>query len=144
MTNTELEQSYLPFQCMIISNLSRYNVEGVATAQYYLLDILATQGSKTTKELAELRGVSQSGISKLTKRLLDKGYVVQERSTLDRRSYDISITKAGKAFLARSASLRHEVLETIESALEPEEIDAFASLCRKIVAYGKESEGEGR
>ncbi len=137
MANIELEQSYLPFQCLIINNLNRFNIEGVATAQYYLLDILATQGSKTTKELAALRGISQSGISKLTKRLLDKKYIVQKRNPTDRRSYAISVTKAGKEFLTRSASLRNELLETIERALEPDEIAMFASLCSKIVKKSK-------
>lgn len=57
---------------MIVSNLNRFNVEGVSTAQYYILDTLNKYGAKTTKELAKMRGISQSGILKLTKRLLKK------------------------------------------------------------------------
>lgn len=133
MANKSLEQNYLSFQCMLITYLGRFNIEGVASAQYELLDILASQGPKTTKELSELRGISQSGISKLTKRLLDKGYITQERSTKDRRSYDIFITGEGKSFLARSATLRKEMLETIEKALTPEEVGIFSALCKKIV-----------
>lgn len=134
MSNGILEKSYIPFQCLIINTLNKFNVEGVSTAQYQVLDALAENGSKTTKELAELRGISQSGTSKLTKRLLDKKYIEQKRSDIDRRSYDISITPAGKEFLKRSESFRNEVMIVIESALSKKEIETFAELCRKIVA----------
>lgn len=132
MSHKILEESYIPFQCLIISSLSKLNLEGVASSQYYLLDILATQGEKTTKELAEIRGISQSGISKLTKRLLDKGYIVQKRSAEDRRCYHIVITESGKSFLSKSATLRNEMLNAIENALSQDEVKTFAALCKKI------------
>ena len=56
MAIKELEESYIPFQCMIVSDTNRFNVEGVSTAQYYILDTLNKQGPKTTKELAEDEG----------------------------------------------------------------------------------------
>lgn len=58
MPKKELEEYYVPFQCMIISNINSFNIDGVTTAQYNTLDILDKQGSKTTKELAEIRGIS--------------------------------------------------------------------------------------
>ena len=42
----ELEESYVHFQCMIVSDSNRFNVEGVSTAQYYILDTLYKQGGK--------------------------------------------------------------------------------------------------
>ena len=134
MGNDMLEKSYIPFQCLIINTLNQFNVEGISTAQYQILDALVENGSNTTKELAELRGISQSGTSKLTKRLLDKNYIEQKRSDIDRRCYDISITPAGKEFLKRSESFRNEILILIETALSKQEIETFAALCRKIVA----------
>ena len=105
MAIKELEESYIPFQCMIVSDTNRFNVEGVSTAQYYILDTLNKQGPKTTKELAEMKGISQSGISKLTKRLLEKKYIIQERHSNDRRSYNIVLTSEGKKFLSRVKDL---------------------------------------
>lgn len=133
MENDTLEKSYIPFQCLVISTLNRLNVEGITTAQYEILDALAANGSKTTTELAALRGISQSGTSKLTKRLLDKNYIVQEKSGTDRRSYDILITADGRNFLNRSEKFRKELLSIIEAALSQQERETFAALCRKIV-----------
>ena len=132
MASKELEESYIPFQCMIVSDTNRFNVEGVSTAQYYILDTLNKQGPKTTKELAEMKGISQSGISKLTKRLLEKKYIIQERQTDDRRSYNILLTKEGKSFLSRVDNLGNEMINLIATALTEEEIKAFSMMCKKI------------
>lgn len=138
MAIKELEESYVPFQCMIVSNSNRFNVEGVSTAQYYILDALNKQGAKTTKELAEMRGISQSGISKLTKRLLEKKYITQERQTSDRRSYHILLTQEGKAFLNRVEDFGNEMMNLIEEALTEEEVRAFSMMCNRITSlYGK-------
>ena len=141
MDKDTLEKSYVPFQCLVINTLNRLNVEGITTAQYEVLDVLMESGSKTTTELASLRGISQSGTSKLTKRLLDKNYIEQKKSAADRRSYDILITPAGRDFLGRAEKFRKELLVTIEAALSEKEREIFATLCRKIVvsaAKGKE------
>lgn len=132
MPRKKLEEYYVPFQCMIISNINSFNIEGVTTAQYNVLDILDKQGSKTTKELAEIRGISQAGMSKLTKRLLEKEYINQERRETDRRNYDILITQTGKDFLLRSEKFRNKIMNLIENTLTEEELDCFVKLCKKI------------
>lgn len=132
MVKKELEASYIPFQCMIMSNMNRFNIDGVTTAQYHILDILDKQGTKTTKELAEIRGITQAGISKLTKRLLEKKYIRQERQETDRRAYDIFITPDGKNFLLRSEKFRNEIMNVIKTTLTEEELHRFIHLCKKI------------
>lgn len=132
MPKKELEEYYIPFQCMIISNINSFNIDGVTTAQYNVLDILDKQGPKTTKELAEIRGISQPGMSKLTKRLLEKEYIVQQRRKIDRRNYDILITKAGKDFLVRSEKFRNKIMDLIENTLTEKEMDCFVRMCKKI------------
>lgn len=132
MITKELEDNYIPFQCMILAYSNRFNVEGVSTAQYYILDTLYKQGPKTTKELAEMKGISQSGISKLTKRLLEKKYVYQERQLNDRRSFNIVLTGEGKAFLNRVEDFGKEIMNLIEESLTPEEVQSFSMMCKKI------------
>lgn len=132
MITKELEDNYIPFQCMILAYSNRFNVEGVSTAQYYILDTLYKQGPKTTKELAEMKGISQSGISKLTKRLLEKKYVYQERQLNDRRSFNIVLTGEGKAFLNRVEDFGKEIMNLIEESLTPKEVQSFSMMCKKI------------
>ena len=108
-------------------------MEGVTSAQYDILEILEKQGAKTTKELTQIRGISQAGMSKLTKRLLEKNYISQQRRETDRRVYDIELTQEGKAFLERSEQFRNTVMDLIEKALSEEEVNQFAMLCKKIM-----------
>lgn len=140
MAMKELEESYVPFQCMIVSDTNRFNVEGVSTAQYYILDTLNKQGPKTTKELAEMKGISQSGVSKLTKRLLEKKYIIQERHSDDRRSYNIVLTGEGKKFLSRVEDLGNEIMNLIEEALTVEEVKSFSAMCAKITKLYSEKQ----
>lgn len=132
MAKKELEEYYIPFQCMIISNINRFSIEGVTTAQYTILDILDKQGIKTTKELTKIRGISQAGMSKLTKRLLEKNYISQRRRETDRRIYDIMLTQSGKDFLERSEKFRNTIMDLIEDTLSEEEVECFVKLCKKI------------
>ncbi len=129
---SELEKNYVPFQCMIVSYTNRFNVEGVSTAQYYILDILSKHGAKTAKELAEMKGISQSGISKLTKRLLEKRYVEQKRRLNDRRFYDIVLTNEGRVFLNRVEDFGKEIMDLIKKSLTAEEVHSFCLMCKKI------------
>ena len=132
MKRKALEEFYIPFQCMIIRNMNRFNIEGVTTAQYTILDILDKQGMKTTKELTEIRGISQAGMSKLTKRLLVKKYISQQRRENDRRIYDITITQSGKEFLSNAEQFRNKTMDVIEHALSEDELGCFIKLCKKI------------
>ena len=102
------------------------------------LYILNRSGAKTTNELAEIRGISSSGISKLIKVLLDKEYVEQERNISDRRYYQILITDKGVAFLRRSEQFRNGILLKIQSKLTEEEISQYCFLCDKIMAGDNE------
>ncbi|WP_010240096.1 MarR family winged helix-turn-helix transcriptional regulator [Clostridium arbusti] len=139
MPTKKLEDNYIPFQCMIMNNIKQFDIEGVSTAQYYILDILNNQGAKTTNELSKIRKITQSGISKLTKRLLDKNYIKQERQESDRRSYSIFITSEGKKFLLRAEKFRNEIMNLIEKTLTEEELNTFIKLCKKITdSYHKE------
>jgi DNA-binding MarR family transcriptional regulator len=131
MASKKLSEAYIPLQCMIINSLSEFHLEEVGNAQYYILESL-NNGSKTAKEIAEERGTTQSAISKLNKKLLEKGYIVQERSLEDRRYYKLSITDEGKGFLRRAAHFRGNIMNAIENALTKEEIATFAMLCDKI------------
>lgn len=58
------------------------------------------QGPKTTKELAEMKGISQSGVSKLTKRLLEKKYIIQSGTVMIAVLITLYLPVKEKNFLA--------------------------------------------
>lgn len=131
MISRELEESFIPFQVLIINNINSFNVEGVTSAQYEILDILK-DSSKTTNELAEIRKISQPGVSKLTKRLLEKKYIKQVQNVDDGRVFDIYITDEGKEFLKRTQKFRNKIMRVVEERLDEDECKEFVRLLNKI------------
>ncbi len=131
MISRELEESFIPFQVLIINNINSFNVEGVTSAQYEILDILK-DSSKTTNELAEIRKISQPGVSKLTKRLLEKKYIKQVQNVDDGRVFDIYITDEGKEFLKRTQKFRNKIMSVVEERLDEDECKEFVRLLNKI------------
>lgn len=132
MNRSELEKSYVSLQCLVTSSVNHYNVNGVSAAQYHILEVIKKEGPQIAKNLALQKGISQSGVSKLTRRLLDNGYVRQTVNEKDRRSYLLELTPKGEDFLDNAADSTAEVLEKIENSLNEEEIQMFIKLCSKI------------
>ena len=66
--------------------------------------------------------------------LPEKGLVERKRSQIDRRHSELALTKAGKKTLEKLSKLAAEHEADLCATLTPEERNALAALCRKIVA----------
>ena len=130
--NEKFEEEYVKFQCSIVSHHNKFNVEGISSSQYSIIDYLKKAGPKTTKELAEALNITVSAISKLNKKLLEKNMIVQVRDVNDRRYFYNSITEEGANFLKRAEDSRNEVLKVIKNALTEAELEQFMLICTKI------------
>ncbi|WP_268623492.1 MarR family winged helix-turn-helix transcriptional regulator [Paenibacillus alvei] len=128
----DFEKEFTMLQCKLVAEHNRFNVEGITSAQYNILDLLATNGAKTTRELADSIHTTLSAISKLTKKLIDKNMITQTRDTQDRRYMYHEITEQGHAFLQKAAYSRHGVMNRIRDGLSEDELQQLASLCGKI------------
>jgi len=126
-----LEDSFIPFQCEIVSRHNKFNIEGITSAQYNVLELIQ-KGPKTTNELASALGITVSAISKLTKKLLHKELIEQHRSEADRRYYHIVLTESGEKFLMKAEKSRKEIIQLIGKALSKDEIEAFTRICSKL------------
>ena len=61
-----------------------------------LLSLLADElEAVRMNELAERLGVSESRITRLVERMVKKGLVTKHRSTRDRRSWEVAISRQG-------------------------------------------------
>ena len=61
-----------------------------------LLNLLADElEAVRMNELAERLGVSESRITRLVERMVKKGLVSKQRSTRDRRSWEVGISRQG-------------------------------------------------
>ncbi len=128
----EFKKEYIEFQCKIVSHHNNFNVEGISSAQYNIIDCLEKEGPKTTRDLAEILNITVSAVSKLNKKLLEKNMIIQTRNENDRRYFYNSITDEGRCFLKRAENSRNEIVKGIENSLTDEELKQFIHICRKI------------
>ena len=82
----------------------------VTGPQLLCLQVLHDDGPLTTSALAKLVHLSNSTIVGILDRMEQKGWVVRERSTGDRRVVLVDLTQAGESFLAEAPGLLQDRL----------------------------------
>jgi len=61
--------------------------------------------------IREMLGIAGPTLSRMIKALLELGFILRERSSVDRRQYDISLTKLGRA------TIEHAIRTIIDSGI---------------------------
>lgn len=97
-----------------------------------LLNIVShREGDFTPLLLAEMIGVSKPMITAHIQVLLKKGYIRKEASGLDRRSFFVRPTEAGKALADAFEARQTAYLQAIEAALGEADFNALVRLLKK-------------
>ena len=87
-------------------------VLGVTAAQLFVLRELAKSEPLTIGELAQRTATAQSTVSEVAARLESKMLIVRQRSAIDRRRIDVSLSDAGRVLLQRADETVQEKLLT--------------------------------
>lgn len=89
-------------------------------------------------ELALQTTLSNSGLTRVVDRLMEKGYATREQDVDDRRVFHAVLTDAGlDALLARVPGHLEVVSALITEVLEPDELAVFTRALRKIRQVAK-------
>jgi len=106
---------------------------GLTPAQLRVLQILRGRpgGSTTPKALATQMGVAQATITALVDKLVAGGQVTRERSQIDRRQTNVTITDAGRAAVRDAPdALQQRFVRAFEKMQDWEQAQLVASLER--------------
>lgn len=104
----------------------------VTVAQWPILYSIETDACDTPAKLADKLSLNRSVITRLIDRLEVKGLVKRQKSSLDKRSVELSLTLKGKRILPRLATLSLETNNLFLTGLSLEEIDLFDQTLKKI------------
>ena len=83
---------------------------GVSSAQLFVLRELAKTEPLTIGELAQRTATAQSSVSEVVARLASKTLVVRQRSEIDRRRIDVSLSESGRTLVQRADETVQEKL----------------------------------
>jgi DNA-binding MarR family transcriptional regulator len=111
--------------------ISRHMPE-LSQGEAHILCHLAESGDATIAELHRAFAHRRSTLTSVLDRLVASGLVTRETSEKDRRSFVVSLTRAGKAKAAKV----HRLLETLEAealrGADRNSVDGFSEILERV------------
>ncbi len=108
--------------------------QGLTNNEYILLKNLSSDTRMRSSELAVKMDVSASHITSVTDSLASKQLIIRDRSNLDRRVVELSITDEGFKIMNEIEMKRSKYLREVFSKLSPNEVDDLILLFNKLMA----------
>jgi DNA-binding MarR family transcriptional regulator len=106
---------------------------GITAAQGIILIRLGREDCATAASLCRRSGYDTGSMTRMVDRLEEKGFVVRERSTEDRRAINLRLTESGTSL---ASQITHRACEMMEPRLEGfgrEEYELLKSLLRRLL-----------
>ncbi|NUC19152.1 MarR family transcriptional regulator [Bacillus mycoides] len=101
--------------------------------EFIVLRILNRTNKEMVSRVANELNVSNSHITAVTEKLINKGFVTRSRSTSDRRVVYLEITEKGKDLVAKMEGEKKKYLQERFSALSEDEMDIMISISKKLI-----------
>jgi DNA-binding MarR family transcriptional regulator len=112
--------------------------EEVTLTQYRTLVVLASRGPQNLVGLAETVAVTPATATRMCDRLVKKKLIVRQSEQDDRRQVRLALTKRGLKLVSDVTDRRRREIETILSAIDPEEQTVLVqALSQFAVAAGE-------
>lgn len=112
---------------------------GITQRQFAVLAAAEARAGATQADLVRITGIDRSTLADMARRMIEKGLLERERSTLDARANAVRLTEAGRATLAdaqpKMAAADARLLKLIGGGGRRE---SFVSLLRDLVKAGAE------
>jgi DNA-binding MarR family transcriptional regulator len=116
----------LPRRAALLSRLFLKHANlGVSRTEIGVLSSAADNPQRIT-ELAALEGVTQPAISLVVNRLVDRGWVVRESDSSDRRAVLVTLTREGRRAWSRIRAEYRALLHEEVATLDDEAVEALA------------------
>ncbi|MBE7102972.1 MarR family transcriptional regulator [Bacillus cereus] len=101
--------------------------------EFIVLRILNRTNKEMVSRVANELNVSNSHITAVTEKLINKGFVTRSRSTSDRRVVYLEITEQGKDLVAKMEGEKKKYLQERFSALSEDEMNIMISISQKLI-----------
>ena len=102
---------------------------------FHVIEAIGMSEPKSMSTVAKLMNVTTGTLTKAMDGLTDKGYVVRERSTQDKRVVWVCLTEKGKAAYLHHEEFHHEMIAQIKSQLTEQETPILIYALAKLADY---------
>jgi len=107
---------------------------GISPRAFGVLSNLASAGSQTQQQLADALGIHRNNMVGLIDQMEAAGWAARHRSKRDRRAFDVRLTRAGSALVARVNALIPGLDSDIGQGLSDTERDTLIALLLRVAS----------
>ncbi|HWL26457.1 MAG TPA: MarR family winged helix-turn-helix transcriptional regulator [Ureibacillus sp.] len=113
------------------------NELGFSKSHILLLELLAKEGPKRPSAIAERLKITTGGVTVLTTKLINSGFVEKTQNNTDRRSSQIAITPEGNKILEESRSQVTDMVNSMFGMLTNDELKTLHTIFEKCLINSK-------
>lgn len=134
----ELEDVFRKIMKKIPSEWKKHTKLNFSRSEGLVLYKLAEKGQQRASELAHILSITTGGMTGITDKLVEGGYIHRERDDKDRRVVYLSISEKGIAALKKMEAARKILIEKTFSGLTEDELKQFKNTANKMLANFEE------
>lgn len=101
----------------------------------HIIEAVGVDEPRNMKTVAKLMSVTTGTLTKAMDALCDKGYVVRERSTKDKRVIKLRLTDKGKSAYYHHEQFHRQMIKNIASEMTEQETEVLIYALAKMVDY---------
>ena len=101
----------------------------------HIIEAVGVDEPRNMKTVAKLMSVTPGTLTKAMDALCDKGYVVRERSTKDKRVIKLRLTDKGKSAYYHHEQFHRQMIKNIASEMTEQETEILIYALAKLVDY---------
>lgn len=101
----------------------------------HIIEAVGVDEPRNMKTVAKLMSVTTGTLTKAMDALCEKGYVVRERSTKDKRVIKLRLTDKGKSAYYHHEQFHRQMIKNIASEMSEQETEVLIYALAKLVDY---------
>ena len=101
----------------------------------HIIEAVGIDEPRNMKTVAKLMSVTTGTLTKAMDALCEKGYVVRERSTKDKRVIKLRLTDKGKSAYYHHEQFHRQMIKNIASEMSEQETEVLIYALAKMVDY---------
>jgi DNA-binding MarR family transcriptional regulator len=117
---------------IVKSDLSNLFKDDISNNEFIILKVLSENSSLKLSDVSKLLNVSKAHLTAVTDTLESSGLILRDRSTVDRRVMNLSITPKGLETLKRLEQIKSEYFINKFQSFTTEELDTLTYMLEKM------------
>jgi len=112
---------------------NNHNVLGFSKSHILILDYLSQEGPKRPSAIADRLKVTTGGVTVLTTKLINAGFIEKTQHATDRRASQLKITADGENILEDSRQQVSDLIQNMFGMLSADEVQTLRDIFAKLL-----------